>query len=280
MHAWTQEEIATLKKAVVTFGEGHWAQVVQVYGPQLGNRSIPGRTCTHDSPIAIREKWKNLQPPQAPLAPLPFVSLHLPATYGAITIVSLGVIRRDAAYASKHFIWPVGFKSFQLLPSLTAPSRLIRYTSEILSGDYNGPIFRVSSEEELDVQRWNATEAWADAAKYVESRLGRALFASVNGPDLFGFGIDEVALAIQHLPGADFFKGYQGCARQNLARSVVEDESVLKSQWHPACLGYAMEETGAVSDVTRWSPIFMGYSDRACEYCEICGMPGRSKTLV
>lgn len=280
MHAWTQEEIATLKKAVETFGEGHWAQVVQVYGPQLGNRSIPGRTCTHDSPIAIREKWKNLQPPQAPLAPLPFVSLHLPATYGAITIVSLGVIRRDAAYASKHFIWPVGFKSFQLLPSLTAPSRLIRYTSEILSGDYNGPIFRVSSEEELDVQRWNATEAWADAAKYVESRLGRALFASVNGPDLFGFGIDEVALAIQHLPGADFFKGYQGCARQNLARNVVEDESVLKSQWHPACLGYAMEETGAASDVTRWSPIFMGYSDRACEYCEICGMPGRSETPV
>ena len=270
---WTREEVETLKQAVAQIGEGHWTQIVRQYGDRLGNRSIPGTLVTRHSRIAIREKWKTLHPVLLMREPLHCTPLHLPATYGAVTIVSLGTIRMHAAYASKHFIFPVGFCSFRLLPSLADPTQWVRYTCQILDGGPSGPSFRVSSPE-LDFHRWTATAAWEDAVRFVAEKTGRRLLESVNGPDLFGFGIEEVAIAIANLPNAGFFKGYVGCERQNVVTSVVEEETTLKTQWHPACLGYAMEETGRACDVTKWSPIFMGYADTRCSYCEICGMPG------
>ncbi|KAK8827842.1 hypothetical protein WA577_007389, partial [Blastocystis sp. JDR] len=164
-------------------------------------------------------------------------------------------------------------------PSLADPAQWVRYTCQILDGGPSGPSFRVSSPE-LDFHRWTATAAWEDAVRFVAEKTGRRLLESVNGPDLFGFGIEEVAIAIANLPNAGFFKGYVGCERQNVVTSVVEEETTLKTQWHPACLGYAMEETGRACDVTKWSPIFMGYADTRCSYCEICGMPEKESERV
>lgn len=270
---WTREEVETLKRAVAQIGEGHWTEIVRQFGDQLGNRSIPGRPHPTHSPIAIREKWKTMHQTVTYHQPLHSSSLHLPATYGAVTIIALGTIKIHPAFATQHFIFPVGFCSYCVLPSLSDPTRFVRYTSQILDGGLNGPDFRVFSPE-LDIHRWSATTAWEDTVKFIAERTGIRLLEVINGPDLFGFGIEEVAMAIASLPNAVLLKSYKGCERKNVVKHVVHDETTLKTQWHPACLGYAMEETGKIHDVTKWSPIFMGYDSTRCSYCEICGMPG------
>lgn len=82
---------------------------------------------------------------------------------------------------------------------------------------------------------------------------------------------------ISQLPNAENCVGYEGPFQSMEKVNALADwRSVLQSQWHPACWGYAMTEQSSTSfqDPTLYSPIFTGYSELQTPSCAVCHVPG------
>ena len=69
------------------------------------------------------------------------LSEMLPYTVGSVTIFSLGTLKNNSKYASKQYVYPVGFKSRKVLYLY---NKMYTFTNEIEDGGERGPIFSVT----------------------------------------------------------------------------------------------------------------------------------------
>lgn len=172
-------------------------------------------------------------------------------------------------------IWPVGFKSYRLFPSILNSQTNIPYYSEIIDNGVE-PSFHVYSEEGIDIKRRSCSAAWIEALVQIQQHVSTFVIDSqINGIEYFGLTIEEVSQAIHQLPGAAFFN-VPPSGPSPAAIHVSNAMTVLQSQWHPACTGYFMDETTTTIDPTIINPIFSHHSQDTCSYCYYCHMPGIS----
>ena len=72
----------------------------------------------------------------------------LPFKVGVLTILSLGVINyTNSHYHTPKHIYPVGYKTCRLYSSTVNPEKQAVYTSSILDGGENGPLFTVEADD-------------------------------------------------------------------------------------------------------------------------------------
>lgn len=220
----------------------------------------------------IRDKWKDLQLSKASLELVD----RLPCTFDQVTIVSLGCMKKLPPFSSEGTLWPIGFKSFRMLPSLVDGTKSIPYYSEVLDGCLQ-PLFRVSTQEGYSVSRYDCTTVWKEVLDVIHNHdPSFSLPSTVDGKEYFGLSIEEVNQAILHLPppSSDTELPAPVCV------TVDNIPAVIKSQWHPACIGYQMKNNDTVIDPSVISPIFYNCTDETCDYCSVCHMPGNHSSFL
>ena len=210
--------------------------------------------------IAIREKWRTLVNKQ-------IVKIQVPLTCGDVTVTNLGKYRTKKHNKSKS-IYPIGFQSQRMFPSVENPLRNVMYYSEVLDGGNSGPIFRVWNEEGVDERGSSSDEVWLAVASIVAQKKGEAPPTHVDGIAAFGYMSDPIIQLV--CEGIDIAKDDQ--SRPSFFRAV----DTLHSFWHPACIGYKPKAVAEsfLESMTKISPIFMGYHWLRCEYCAFCHLPG------
>lgn len=71
-----------------------------------------------------------------------------PFKVGVLTILSLGVINyTNSHYHTTKHIYPVGYKTSRLYSSTVNPEKQAVYTSSILDGGENGPLFTIEADD-------------------------------------------------------------------------------------------------------------------------------------
>ncbi|KAJ2888762.1 hypothetical protein FB639_000410 [Coemansia asiatica] len=126
-----------------------------------------------------------------------------------IHILDLGrIIWTPDSYHTSRYIWPVGFKSTRMYPSMRDNSVRCLYTSEILDGG-DMPVFQVTAED-MPGEPFRASSSsgvWKQILDILmASGLGVKTHAS--GPQMYGLSHLAVTKAIQELPDADKCKKY------------------------------------------------------------------------
>ena len=191
----------------------------------------------------------------------------MPLTCGDVIVTNLGKCRTRKCNKNKS-IYPIGFQSQRMFPSVEDPLRNVVYYSEILDGGNNGPIFRVWNEEDVDERGSSSDEVWLAVANRVAQKKGESPLAHVDGAAAFGYSSDLIMRLI--CDGIKIAKDSQN--RPSFSRAV----DTLHSLWHPACIGYKPNTVADsfLESMTKVSPIFMGHHWLSCEYCSFCHLPG------
>ena len=137
-------------------------------------------------------------------------TLHLPYKIGSnLTILDLGHVVDKPKFATKRYIYPVGYKSQRIFESVIDYRQREWYTSEILDDGNDAPLFRVSlkSNPSYSYEASSASNAWIQVMQVVEGnkkRNGETLrVIALSGPDYFGISNKTVRSAILSLPGAE-----------------------------------------------------------------------------
>jgi len=136
------------------------------------------------------------------------------AISGSLAVVALGTIVCDnPSFHSSQYIWPVGFKSVRQFSSMKNPDIRVSYINEILPGDQ--PIFRVIADDDQEnaISATSPSAAWKIIIEKVnvlkkEPTQGKRMFASVSGPEYFGFSNATISKLIQELPNAEKCANY------------------------------------------------------------------------
>ena len=194
--------------------------------------------------------------------------LLLPCRFGNVLIMSLGVVCPLHAFYSRHMLYPVGYKALHVL----GPPYHISLVCEIEKATQPEPLF---------VIQWNGVRVQANTPSHVWNEVLRLLNmkSNLNGLEVFGLCIPEVAVAISELHGVNLCNGYEGPLIPSENVSEYADwETVMVSQWHPACSGYAMIPTGEIPgqqwDSEVLNPLFFAFSQNTTSCCDVCGLPG------
>lgn len=148
-------------------------------------------------------------------------------------------------------------------------------TCRIEKGNLSDPLFVIEGTG-IKVQSNTPSGAWEKVMHIM------GIKGEMNGVEAFGLSIPEVAIAISELPGVKMCCGYEGPQiPQERVSDVADWKTVMLSQWHPACKGYAMNlignETNSGIDSTVNSsimnPIFFGFNQDQELCCDVCGLP-------
>ena len=137
----------------------------------------------------------------------------LPADIGAIRVLALGRVTEAPGFHNAKYIWPVGFKTSRLFPSLLNPAIRVEYTSEVIYGE-GGPKFVVtpSDAEDRAITADSASGAWGAMLAAVNQikykGTGRTLSNSISGPAYFGATDPTIVSLLQQLPGAASLPNY------------------------------------------------------------------------
>ncbi|OHT03007.1 hypothetical protein TRFO_29714 [Tritrichomonas foetus] len=132
--------------------------------------------------------------------------LHLPISLSTTTFIySFGKIVHDRpGYHAERYIYPVGFRSSKLAPSLSNPNYKVRWFSEIVDGGEN-PTFRVWQDGSENIFEGNSSSsAWIHALRTCRHNKN----VSVSGPDAFLLTNPIVVYFLQKLPGANLCENY------------------------------------------------------------------------
>eukprot|EP00475_Leptophrys_vorax_P016834 TRINITY_DN23346_c0_g1_i2.p1 TRINITY_DN23346_c0_g1~~TRINITY_DN23346_c0_g1_i2.p1 ORF type:complete len:502 (-),score=118.46 TRINITY_DN23346_c0_g1_i2:17-1315(-) len=137
---------------------------------------------------------------------------------GGATIWSLGTIVQDRRkFHSKHYIWPVGFRSTRFHFSYLKPDDRVEYISEIKDGG-DCPIFSVVAADDNTnpITNISATGAWTLMMQriYDAKSIRRQNKISVSGPEMFGFSDVKVKKLIEELDGSSACKNYVSVMRK------------------------------------------------------------------
>jgi len=131
-----------------------------------------------------------------------------------LTVVNLGAIGPNHSFYSDKYIWPVGYTSIREYVSTLDPLKKTNYTNTIAEKD-GKPWFTVTPEEDPtnSVSGRSASMVWTKIVERINVKKGKTegtTKIAVSGPDLFGFGIVEIAELISKLPGSNGCTGYRG----------------------------------------------------------------------
>jgi superfamily II DNA or RNA helicase len=137
---------------------------------------------------------------------------------GGATIWSLGTVVYDRKkFHSKHYIWPVGFRSNRFHFSYLKPDDRVEYISEIKDGG-DCPMFSVIAADDPAnaISNVSATGAWTLMMQriYDAKSIRRQNKISVSGPEMFGFSDVKVKKLIEELPNANACKTYISVMRK------------------------------------------------------------------
>lgn len=131
----------------------------------------------------------------------------MPIKLKEISVIhSLGTVVYDRpAFHNDRFIWPVGFKSSRIHPSMKNPSQRISFICEIIDqGD--APGFRITPSDDLDhpITEQSATAAWTTVIKAISNKKegDKRLYNSVSGTEYFGIAHPVIQMLIEELPNA------------------------------------------------------------------------------
>ncbi|KAJ1845094.1 hypothetical protein LPJ70_002656 [Coemansia sp. RSA 2708] len=165
-----------------------------------------------------------------PVEPLPRAAsgrLALPVVLGRapdqVEIHALGrVISDPDTYHTARYIWPPGFRSTRVCPSLVPGAPACVYTSEILEGP-DMPVFQVTAADMPDApfRASSSSGVW----KLILDRLtemGVSVKTHASGPQMYGLSHLGVTKAIQELDNAE------NCAKY--IRQKWSDNAPLSSE--------------------------------------------------
>ncbi|KAJ2718784.1 hypothetical protein GGI07_005589 [Coemansia sp. Benny D115] len=127
-----------------------------------------------------------------------------------VRVLSLGkVVSEPDSYHTSRYIWPVGFRSTRMYPSMRKGSEgKSLYTSEILAGE-DMPVFRVTAADMPDMvfEASSSSGVWKLVLDEL-TRKGVGVKTHASGPHMFGLSHLAVTKAVQELDGADKCRKY------------------------------------------------------------------------
>ncbi|KAJ1674799.1 hypothetical protein EV182_002537 [Spiromyces aspiralis] len=132
-------------------------------------------------------------------------------------------------YHTSRYIWPVGFKSTKILPSMLDENKKVVYTSEILeNGD--SPIFKVTAEDQpgRDFTGSSSSGVWKQILDAIMAK-GVGVKTHASGPQMYGLSNLGITKAIQELPGAEKCTKYvmqQWIQNDDMPGSSANDDPV------------------------------------------------------
>ena len=141
-----------------------------------------------------RERGEMSNPAPVAIPGLPVVLSN------GVTVTELGRVEYlQEGFHNKLFIWPVGFRSYVMTPSIADPSLQVKIWSEIHDAGSGQPLFVVRSEEYPEGQYVgpSPTHAWEKAFRWLHG-----FTASRSGPKLYGLSEPLIVRMIQQLPNA------------------------------------------------------------------------------
>jgi len=134
-----------------------------------------------------------------------------PITLGTLTVHDLGqILPHKPGFHSERYIWPVGFCSTRVYPSMTDPTQRIQYFCYIKDGGKDQPVFEIVAEDEPDkpITAVTATACHCVALKRLNKARGKDATNTGSGPEFFGFSNPTIQYLIQCLPGAEACEKY------------------------------------------------------------------------
>lgn len=169
------------------------------------------------------------------------LSIHLndlgvplfPITLGTLTVYDLGEVVSDRpGFHSERYIWPVGYCSTRLYPSMLDPDRRIQYFCYIKDGG-SDPLFEIIAEDEPETQitAVTATACHCIVLKRLNKARGKDATNTGSGPEFFGFSHSSIQYLIQCLPGADKCERYNSVKFElpqssSSSTNVISDDNV------------------------------------------------------
>ena len=183
--------------------------------------------------VPVKQISKPIQPPVVVQKPPPKPSIKkyqevlrtpngevvFPIELGKMKIDRLGDINPLPEFHTSKYIWPVGYKSRRSYQSFKTPDSKVEYSSEILEGENQKPLFRVTASDAIDepADGNSATAAWSLILRRVKSMQSgdkiegeeNRIFNAVSGPEYFGLARGIVRKLIQELPRASECENYQ-----------------------------------------------------------------------
>jgi len=133
-----------------------------------------------------------------------------PITLGTLRVFDLGeILPNKPGFHSERYIWPVGFCSTRLYPSMLDPERRIQYFCYIKDGG-SEPVFEIIPEDEADspITAVTATACHCHVLKRLNKARGKDATNTGSGPEFFGFSHSTIQYLIQCLPGAEACEKY------------------------------------------------------------------------
>lgn len=135
---------------------------------------------------------------------------HLPITVKGIKILSLGKIDYERPkYHNEKYLWPIGYKSIKTFTSYINPNVRIQYVCEILDGGDDGPLFRVTPEDDKShtSKHLSPTSAWNEILNMVKNKKVKMGLpksgTAISGPDYYGYTLEPVCTLIEGLENAE-----------------------------------------------------------------------------
>ncbi|KAJ1771462.1 hypothetical protein EV179_000390 [Coemansia sp. RSA 487] len=148
-----------------------------------------------------------------------------------IEVHSLGrVICEPDTYHTTRYIWPPGFRSTRVYPSFKANGGRCIYTSEILEGDGEAPVFQVTASD-MPNETFRASSAsgvWKQILDILTAK-GVGVKTHASGPQMYGLSYLGITKVIQELDGATECSRY---IMQKWIESGDEDENIASHSDH------------------------------------------------
>ncbi|KAJ1748940.1 hypothetical protein LPJ78_004249 [Coemansia sp. RSA 989] len=122
-----------------------------------------------------------------------------------ILIHNLGRIKWEPeTYHTSRYIWTVGFRSTRVYPSIVTGEPGCTYTSEILEGNGDMPVFQVTPADMPDkpFRATSSSGVWKQILDALTSK-GASVKTHASGPQMYGLSNLGVTKAIQELENAD-----------------------------------------------------------------------------
>eukprot|EP00794_Sanderia_malayensis_P010777 gene10777-11930_t len=138
-------------------------------------------------------------------------SPKFPVVLGGLTVHDLGEIAYDRpGFHSERYIWPVGYCSSRLYPSMITPENRVLYTCKILDGG-SEPVFEITPEDCKDqpITASTATACHCAVLRRLNKARGKETTNTGSGPEFFGYSHPTVQYLIQSIADVTRLEKYK-----------------------------------------------------------------------
>ncbi|XP_065056672.1 transforming growth factor beta regulator 1-like [Rhopilema esculentum] len=146
-----------------------------------------------------------------------------PLVLGGLTVHELGEVIYDrTGFHSERYIWPVGYCSSRLYPSMITPENRVIYTCKILDGG-SEPMFEITPEDckEQPITASTATACHCAVLRRLNKARGKETTNTGSGPEFFGYSHPTVQYLIQSLADVTKLEKYKWVKFELPAKGTV-----------------------------------------------------------